>query len=153
MFQSFFLFAGNIQVLVFLFAFFNIHSKVDLYLNIIILFIACFSHQHQPMVFHLSLSDTKSPQLSKTVLSIMADFNNAEVWMVSTQPLISNSYSTNSLVTVSSAPIIIRITITFIASSVLAQGLDTYLSFRFPSVLSSGQPERYYYHYYYYLLF
>ena len=43
------------------------------------------------MVFHWSLSDSKSPQVFKTLLSILADLNNAIVWTVSTRPLISKS--------------------------------------------------------------
>ena len=38
------------------------------------------------MVFHGRLSDSKSPQVSRTFLSILAVFNNAVVWMVSTRP-------------------------------------------------------------------
>ena len=38
------------------------------------------------MVFHWSLSDSKSPQVSRTLLSILAVLNNAVVWMVSTRP-------------------------------------------------------------------
>ena len=41
------------------------------------------------MVFHWNLSDSKSPQIFKTLLSILADLN-AEVWMVLIFPLISN---------------------------------------------------------------
>ena len=44
------------------------------------------------MVFYLSLSDSISPQLSRTLLSIQADLN-AVVWMISILPLISNSSS------------------------------------------------------------
>ena len=36
------------------------------------------------MVFHWSLSDKKSPQVSRTLLSILSDLKNAVVWMVST---------------------------------------------------------------------
>ena len=43
------------------------------------------------MVFHWSLSDSKSPQFSWTLLSILADFNNTVVYMVSILPLFSNS--------------------------------------------------------------
>ena len=43
------------------------------------------------MVFHWSLSDSKSPQVSRTLLSILAVFNNAVVWMVSTRPPTSKS--------------------------------------------------------------
>ena len=67
------------------------------------------------MIFHLSLSDSKSPQVSRTLLSILANINNAVVWMVSTHPLISKSSSpcTNFLVTVPSMSITTGITITF----------------------------------------
>ena len=43
------------------------------------------------MVFHYSLSDSMSSQLSRTLLSIMAVLNNAVVWMVSTRPSASKS--------------------------------------------------------------
>ena len=43
------------------------------------------------MVFHWSLSDSKSPQVSRTLLNIMADLNNAVVWTVSTRPVILKS--------------------------------------------------------------
>ena len=45
------------------------------------------------MVFNWSLSDSKSPQVSRTILSILAVFNNAIVLMVSTRP--PNSQSSN----------------------------------------------------------
>ena len=45
------------------------------------------------MVFHRGLSDSKSPQVSRTLLSILANLNNAVVWMVSAHPLIPNSSS------------------------------------------------------------
>ena len=47
-----------------------------------------FSHQHLLMVFHRGLSDSKSPQISRTLLCILVDRNNTVVWMVST----CNSY-------------------------------------------------------------
>ena len=34
-----------------------------------------------------SLSDSKSPHVSKTLLTILTDLNNAIVWMVSTHPV------------------------------------------------------------------
>ena len=40
-----------------------------------------------------SLNDSKSPQVSRTLLSILADLNNAVVWMVSTCPIIFKSFS------------------------------------------------------------
>ena len=66
------------------------------------------------MVFHRSLSDSKSPQMSRTLLSIMVILNNVVVWMVSTHPLISKSSSpfNNPLVTIPKAPITIGIILT-----------------------------------------
>ena len=43
------------------------------------------------MIFHWSLSDSKSPQVSRTLLSILAVLNKVVVWMVSTRPPISKS--------------------------------------------------------------
>ena len=67
------------------------------------------------MVFHWSLSDSKSPQVSRTLLSILAVLNNAVVWTVSTRTLISKSSSPfiNPLVIVPKAPITIGIIVTF----------------------------------------
>ena len=67
------------------------------------------------MVFHWRLSDSKSPQVSRTLLSILAVFDNAVVWMVSTQPPTSKSsrHFNNPLVTVPKAPITIGIIVTF----------------------------------------
>ena len=45
------------------------------------------------MAFLWSLSDNKSLQVSRTLLSILADPNNAAIWLVSTRPLISKSSS------------------------------------------------------------
>ena len=71
------------------------------------------------MVFHWSQSDSKSPQVSRTLLSILADLNNAVVWMVSTRPLISkfSRPSTHALVIVPRAPITIGITVNFMFQS------------------------------------
>ena len=71
------------------------------------------------MVFHWSLSDSKSPQVSRTLLSILAVFNNVVVWMVSTRPptFKSSSPFSNPLVTVPNAPITISIIITFMFHS------------------------------------
>ena len=68
------------------------------------------------MVFHWRLRDSKSPQVSKTLLCIMTDLNNAVVWMVSTRRLISNSARpcTNPLLTVPSDTITTGIIVTFI---------------------------------------
>ena len=72
------------------------------------------------MVFHWSLSDSKSPQVSRTILSILAVLNNVVVWMVSTRPPTSKSSSpfSNHLVTVPNAPITIGIIITCMFHSI-----------------------------------
>ena len=68
------------------------------------------------MVFHWSLSNSKSPQVSRTLPSILAVLNNAVVWMVSIRPPTSKSPSSfsNPLVTVPNAPITIGIIVTYI---------------------------------------
>ena len=43
------------------------------------------------MVFRWSVSDNNSSQVSRTLLSILADLSNAVLWMHSTCPLISKS--------------------------------------------------------------
>ena len=91
------------------------------------------------MFVHRSLSESNSPQVSRTLLSILSDFNNAVVWMVSNQP-ISNSSSpcTNPLVTVPSALITIGITITFMFHSFFSSlAMSKY--FHFLSILPYGQ--------------
>ena len=74
------------------------------------------------MVFHWSLSDSKSPQVSRTFLGILANLNNAIVGMVLILPLISNSFSLFSkrLVTVPSTLFAIGVTVTtmFLARSI-----------------------------------
>ena len=71
------------------------------------------------MVFHWRLSDSKSPQVSRTLLSILAVFNNVVVWMVSTRPPTSKSSSPfyNPLVSLPKAPITIGIIVTFMFHS------------------------------------
>ena len=96
------------------------------------------------MVFHCSLSDSKSHQDSRTLLGILAVLNNVIVWMVSTRPIISNSSSpsTNPLMTVPRAPITICIIVIFmvhIFKKFSLQDLGTYPSFHFFSILLSGQ--------------
>ena len=91
------------------------------------------------MVFRWRLSDSKSPQVSRTLLSILAVFSNAVVWMISTRPPTSKSSRpfNNSLVTVPKAPITIGIIVSFVFHSF----------FQFSSKVII-----YYYYYYYYLL-
>ena len=50
----------------------------------IIIYSLEFSHQRKLMVFHWRLSDSKSSQVSRTLLSMLAVFNNAVVWIVFT---------------------------------------------------------------------
>ena len=71
------------------------------------------------MVFYKSFSDRKSPQVSRTLLSILADLNNAAVWTVSTRPVISKSSSsrTNPSVTIPRSPITFGIIVTFMIHS------------------------------------
>ena len=61
------------------------------------------------MVFHWSLSDSKYPQVSRTLPIILPVLKNAVVWMVSTRPPTPKSSSpfSNPLVTVPKAPITI----------------------------------------------
>ena len=71
------------------------------------------------MVFYWSLSDSKSPQVYRTLLSILTVLNNDIVWMVSTHPPTSKSFNpfNNPLVTVPKAPIMIGTIITFMFHS------------------------------------
>ena len=77
-----------------------------------------FPLHRELMVFHWSLSNSKSPQIFRTLFSILDDLNNAVFWMVSSHPLISKSSSPfiNPLVTVQSAPITIDINVRLYAS-------------------------------------
>ena len=72
-----------------------------------------FSHQHLLMVFHLNLRDGNSSQGSRTLLSILADINNAVVWMASTRPPIFQFFSLlyKPLGTAPRAPITIAVTV------------------------------------------
>ena len=68
------------------------------------------------MIVHWSLTENKSPQVSKTLHSIL---NNAVDWIVSTCLPNSKSYSpfNNPLVTIPKAPITIGIIVTFMFHS------------------------------------
>ena len=71
------------------------------------------------MVFHWRLRKSKSPKVSRTLLSILSVSNKAVVWMVSTRPPTSKSSRlfNNPLVTVPKAPITIGIIVTFMFHS------------------------------------
>ena len=58
----------------------------------LLLFLASFSHQRLLVFFYWSLSDCKSPQVTRAFLCILADFNTAMVWMVSIL-LLTSSFS------------------------------------------------------------
>ena len=80
------------------------------------------------MVFLWSLSDSKSPQVSRT----LAVLSNAVVWIVSTRPPISNSSwpFNNPLVIVPNAPIAIGTIVTFMFHSFFnSLAKSRYLSF------------------------
>ena len=107
-------------------------SALTIIIIIIILLLENFSHQLTLMVFYWSLSDSKSLQVSRTLLSILVNLNNIVVWMVSIRPLISKSSSpfNNPSVTVPRVPIIIGINVTFMFHSVFnSQARSWYLSF------------------------
>ena len=96
------------------------------------------------MIFQSSLSDSKSPQVSRTLLSILVDLNNAVVCMVSARPLISKSFSpcTKLLVTVPNATITIPITVTFMFhiffSSLARSWYSSFFSLSFGFILWSA---------------
>ena len=71
------------------------------------------------MVLHWSLSDSKSPQVLKTRLSILAVLSNAVIWIVSTRSptSISSTLFNNPLVIVPKAQITIGTIVTFMFHS------------------------------------
>ena len=94
-----------LQILFFFFVdYYGIWSSCqdDNYYYYYYLLLNSFSHQFYLMVFHWSLSDSKSSQVSRTLLSIVVILCNAVVWMVSIRPPNSKSSSpfNNLLVTV-----------------------------------------------------
>ena len=93
------------------------------------------------MVSHWNLSDSKSPQVSVTLLNILANLNNAVVWMVSVCPLIfmSSSPFTNLLGIVPSVPITIGIIVTLMFHSFFSSlARSRYLSLYFLLILIFG---------------
>ena len=71
------------------------------------------------MVFHWSLSDSKSPQVSRTPPRILAVLSSAVIWIVSTRPTTSKSPRplNNPLPIVPKAPITIGTIVTFMFHS------------------------------------
>ena len=119
------------------------------------------------MVFHWSLSDSKSLQVSRNHLSILAVLNNAVVWMISTCPPASK-FSTllnNLFITVPKAPITNGTFVAFIFHSFFnSLARSWYLSFfshSFSFILQSARKEKstilqilfFYYHFHYYSWF
>ena len=86
-----------------------------MYLKLIFDSFKRFSHLPLLMVSRWSLSDIKSPQVSRTLLSTQADLYNDVVRIVSTRSLISKSsrLCTNPLLTVRSTTNTIGITVNF----------------------------------------
>ena len=109
------------------------------------------------MVSHWSLSDSKSPQVSRPLFSILAVLNNAVIWIVSTRPPNSKSSRpfNNPLLSVTKAPITIGTMATFMFHSLfnsLARSKDlSFFSHSF-SFFNSLARSRYLYYYYYYTL-
>ena len=84
------------------------------------------------MVFHWSLCDSKSPQVSRTRLRILALLRNAVVWIVSTRPPTYKSSRPFNypLVIVPKAPITIGTIVTFMFHSFFnSLARSRYLSF------------------------
>ena len=94
------------------------------------------------MVSHWGVSENKSPQISRTLLSVLTSLNRAVVWMVTTRHLIFKS-SCPCINFLDTLPITIGITITFRFHGFYnspSKDLGTYLSFCFLSILLWGQP-------------
>ena len=99
------------------------------------------------MVFPCSLSDSKSPQMSRTLLGILAELN-AVVWMISARPLISKFSSplTKPFRIFLSPPVTIAITVIFMFYSLfvfLAFWSLYFVSFTFHSGVHRGGKIRY----------
>ena len=91
-----------------------------------------FSHHSLLMVCHWSLSDSNSPQVARTLLSILAVLNNAVIWMVSTRPPTSKSSNSfnNPLLSVPNAPITIDMIVTCMIPSLFnSPARSRYLTF------------------------
>ena len=108
---------------------------------IIIFYLRIFFPQRLLIGFHYSFSDSKSPQVSRTLLSILAILKNDVVWMVSTRPQTSRSYFpfNNPLGTVPKTPFTIGIIVTFMLHCFFNSRARL---FHYPSVIFYGQPKQ-----------
>ena len=96
------------------------------------------------MVFHRRLCDSKSAQVSRSLLIILGEFNNAVVWMVSTRPPNSKSSrpfnDIHSLCQKHQSQLVQSTLSCSLVSSILSPGRDTCPSFHILSVLFCGKP-------------
>ena len=103
-----------------------------------------FPHQHYLMVLHWSLSDSKSPIVSRIFRCIRTDLNNAIVWIVSTRPVIFkfSIFCIIPSVIIIKAPItiVMNVHFTFHVFSIPLQGLVFYPFFHILPILLCGQP-------------
>ena len=116
-YRKFFFIYSMAQSYFFVFSFSKMSSSIFgrfSYIIIIILVLASILlHQHKLVIFPWRLNDSKSLHISGFRLRVLADLKDTVYWMVSVRPPISNSSSLHSklLETVTSAPIIISITV------------------------------------------
>ena len=92
------------------------------------------------MVFHRCFSDSKSPQVSRTLFSILAVLSNAVIWIVSTHRPNSKSSTPfdNPLVIVPKALITIGTIVTYMFHSFSLARSGTYPSFHIVLFLFCG---------------
>ena len=100
-------------------------------INIITIIVRDFFTSALTDGYHWNRSDSKSHQVYRTLLGILADLINAVLWSVSTRSFISKSSSsgTNLLVTVPRAPITIIITDTLMFNRFFSSSLDISMYF------------------------
>ena len=99
------------------------HPNMSMCILIIIdVVIVSFSRKRQFIVFHWSIGDSMYPWVSRTLLSILVDLNNAVVCMVFIRSSISNASNSVSLFwgTVPSALITIGISVTLMFHNFLS---------------------------------
>ena len=110
-------------------------------------------------VFHWRLRDSKSPQVSRALLTILSIFSNAVVWMVSPRSTTSKSSCpfSNPLVSVPKAPITIGIIVTGMFhsffNSLVRSMYISFFSHSFKFILWSAGRAKYHYYYYDYQCF